>query len=301
MTAVGKILVFLNLVFSLAVGGFAIADYTARTHWVDGYNKLKAQYDVVRTANEAYAKEAKTLRDEKATFAAALEKEVGKDERGDVAAVALARLKVLNEQLDVMKKKNEALTTNNIALAKSKTELTVAMEGMKTSNSSRQEDTKVMRDVLGKEMKRVHDLTLENNQMRDDMVVAQIQARTYKERNMQLEAQVREFAVQMAQLKTNLASTGRPSFAKTNPPPENVEGLVRASRDGLIEIGMGSDSGIQKGQTLEVFRMGAAPRYIGRIRIIDVQNNSAVGQAATRMTTPVQVGDKVASSIMGGN
>ncbi len=42
MTAVGKILVFLNLVFSLVVGAFVIMIYLARTHWVDEYKKLNA-------------------------------------------------------------------------------------------------------------------------------------------------------------------------------------------------------------------------------------------------------------------
>jgi len=50
MTVVGKILVFLNLVFSLVVGAFAVMDYTARTHWSDAYKTLNARYDVLQSS-----------------------------------------------------------------------------------------------------------------------------------------------------------------------------------------------------------------------------------------------------------
>src|SRR5690349_13109778 len=53
MTAVGKILVFINLIFSLIVGGFVIAVYTARTHWESEYKKLEARYQVARASETA--------------------------------------------------------------------------------------------------------------------------------------------------------------------------------------------------------------------------------------------------------
>ena len=65
MTVVGKILVFLNLVFSLVVGAFAVMDYTARTHWVDGFNTLKARYDVLQSVSNTYRSEADRLTKEK--------------------------------------------------------------------------------------------------------------------------------------------------------------------------------------------------------------------------------------------
>ena len=65
MTVVGKILVFLNLVFSLVVGAFAVMDYTARTHWVDGYNTLKSRYEVLQAVSTTYKTEADKLAKEK--------------------------------------------------------------------------------------------------------------------------------------------------------------------------------------------------------------------------------------------
>src|SRR4051812_30495491 len=54
MTTVGKILVFLNLVFSLVVGAFAVIDYTARTHWKDAYEKVAAQNTVLQNTSRVY-------------------------------------------------------------------------------------------------------------------------------------------------------------------------------------------------------------------------------------------------------
>ena len=42
MTIVGKILVFVNLVFSLVVGGLVMMVYMTRTNWEDAFNKANA-------------------------------------------------------------------------------------------------------------------------------------------------------------------------------------------------------------------------------------------------------------------
>jgi len=60
MTAVGKLLVFLNLVFSLVVGAFAVMDYTARAHWKDKYDQLAASYSVSEGTARAYKSEAES-------------------------------------------------------------------------------------------------------------------------------------------------------------------------------------------------------------------------------------------------
>jgi hypothetical protein len=51
---------------------------------------------------------------------------------------------------------------------------------------------------------------------------------------------------------------------------------------------------------MQVFRLGQNPRYLGRIKIVEVTPTQAVGQADGRLLAPIQVGDRVASSIMGG-
>jgi hypothetical protein len=90
-----------------------------------------------------------------------------------------------------------------------------------------------------------------------------------------------------------------------NPPLENVEGVIReVDPSGLVRISIGSDAGLVKGNTLEVYRLNTqAPsesRYLGRIKLLDVRNTEAVGQLLSKPPVPPQVGDTVSSKIAGG-
>src|SRR5262249_8811794 len=76
-----------------------------------------------------------------------------------------------------------------------------------------------------------------------------------------------------------------------------VRGEVRRVEGKLVTLSVGSDTGLARGHTLEVFRLGAAPRYIGRVRIVEVEPKQAVGQVTGRLAVAIQVGDKVASRI----
>ena len=67
-----------------------------------------------------------------------------------------------------------------------------------------------------------------------------------------------------------------------------------------VMISLGSDAGLSKGQTLQVFRLGQGFGYVGRIKIVDVEAKQAVGEVMGRLSKPIQVGDRVASRITSG-
>jgi hypothetical protein len=85
-----------------------------------------------------------------------------------------------------------------------------------------------------------------------------------------------------------------------NPPAENVEGAVTKvdAKTGLVTVSVGSDAGIVKGNTLEVYRLNPA-KYLGTIRVLQVTPHEAVAQPVNRLLAPIQQGDKVASRILG--
>jgi hypothetical protein len=88
-----------------------------------------------------------------------------------------------------------------------------------------------------------------------------------------------------------------------NPPPENIEGAVKqVDPSGSMTISIGSDAGLAKGQTLELFRLNpAAPtqsKYLGTVRILEVGPKEAVAQPVGRLAAPPKMGDKVASRIL---
>jgi hypothetical protein len=85
-----------------------------------------------------------------------------------------------------------------------------------------------------------------------------------------------------------------------NPPPEQVEGLIKGvDGEGLVKDSLGSDAGLAKGHTLEVFRLKPKPVYVGTIRILEVTATEAVGRSVGRMRTPPQEGDHVISTVRG--
>jgi hypothetical protein len=86
------------------------------------------------------------------------------------------------------------------------------------------------------------------------------------------------------------------------PPPEDVEGLVTdADPSGLLKINVGADAGLQKGHTLELFRLGGRAeggQYLGTVRVIDVSPTAAVCQPVGKLRVPAEKGDHVASRLI---
>ncbi len=96
----------------------------------------------------------------------------------------------------------------------------------------------------------------------------------------------------------------RQSSGPKNPPAENVEGLVKnTDASGLMTLTIGSDAGLTKGHTLELFRLNpAAPsqsKYLGTIRLLEVEAHQSVAQPVGRLSSPPQRGDRVASRLLG--
>src|SRR5262249_44049478 len=89
--------------------------------------------------------------------------------------------------------------------------------------------------------------------------------------------------------------------ATPQPPPGDVQGVVTGvSEGGLISLNKGSDQGLAKGQTLEVYRMAPKAEWVARIRLVEVNNHESVGRIIVPANPPVTVnkGDLVGSNIL---
>ncbi|MGL4551266.1 MAG: hypothetical protein ACRC33_08760, partial [Gemmataceae bacterium] len=195
MTTVGKLLVFMNLVFSLVVGAFAVMDYTARTHWADGYKKLEAQYQVAAGTASAYKAEADRLTKQQADLndklSASGDKELRVERPEDAGKVALKAAAMLDERgrtIDGLKKQLEAkervITEQKVELAKSQATSTVAVADV----GSRGADVTKLVSQLNEERARNNALVLEKNKLRDDKTAAEIDKNAFKARAEQLAA-----------------------------------------------------------------------------------------------------------------
>lgn len=91
---------------------------------------------------------------------------------------------------------------------------------------------------------------------------------------------------------------------KKNPPKEFIEGQVINVdlESGLMTLTIGSDAGLAKGHTMELFRLNPwrenQSKYLGTIRVLEVKTHQAVAQPVGRLATPPTIGDRVASRIV---
>jgi RNA polymerase sigma factor (sigma-70 family) len=121
------------------------------------------------------------------------------------------------------------------------------------------------------------------------------------------ERAVEEFTEAYGRLKNRLE--GRPV---AEPPPkanqkpgwggEAVQGEIRAvSADAhVVQISIGSDSSLQTGQTLHVYRTKPQPAYLGEIVLMQVEGKQAVAKVkAPSIAGPIQVGDHVTTILAG--
>jgi hypothetical protein len=290
MTWVGKILVFVVLFLSVVVGALGAMVYAARTNWVDAYRKLDAQYQIAVASEGAYRAEAETAR---------------KAADAQVAAVR-DQLKKAQDDLTIQLGVNRDLRDQIVAQSKKSTRSEAVAGGALKEIEKRQADTEQLRVALKTETETNTKLVKDNNELRDRAVAADIQLRTALERANRLEGQLQEMTKELVRTRANNAAGGAGARAGgKNPPPENVEGLIKSTdpASGLVTITIGSDAGLSKGNTLEVFRLSPVPhqsKYLGTIRVIEVTPTQAVGQPTGRMSAPPQPGDRVASNIMGG-
>lgn len=289
MTTLGKIFCILVSIMSFVFLAFAVLLYIPRTHWAIQSAEWEKRYKVAQASADqsaAEAKQAKADSDRNAQEQVAANKKLEQE-----LVSARGQITVLQGNAQ-----QAQLAQDRANAAKDRAEEEVARI---------QTDINHLKETLKKQMDANTELVTLNNTLRQDKTAADIKANALKDRNEQLVTKLEDLARDLARLKSPVASApGGGARTGKNPPPDNVEGLIRqADPSGLVKITIGSDAGLVKGHTLEVFRLSSVPeqsKYLGTIRIIDVSNTEAVGQPVGRMAAPPEVGDRVASRILGG-
>ncbi len=89
--------------------------------------------------------------------------------------------------------------------------------------------------------------------------------------------------------------------ARADAARKDVEGKVTQVADkGLLKLDIGSDAGVAKGDVLEVFRLGAESKYLGKVRVVEVTAKESVARTEGKPLGNFQAGDRVASKIVAG-
>lgn len=282
MTTMGKILVFINLLFSLLTGALIIMVFVTRTNWAAGYAQVNRDLERERA-------KAENLFQAKNDMEANDKRELAVI-TGQIDAFKKELQQRILEREDALAKMNEANLRLEAAEATTKRATAVA-EAMKV-------EIKSLDDRLAEQQQTILRLGLQNKEYKSESITAKTNLDTALGRNKVLLEKLVETTRQLTIAQgEQAAKAGRDA---PNPPPDDIRGRVMVTDDsnGWITINLGSDSGLNKGNTLEVYRLKPRPTYVGTLRIFEVRPHEAVGKLmGTGPRARVQKDDEVASKI----
>lgn len=280
MSAVGKLLIFLHLFFSVMFLGFAGAVYTAQSNWREAYDKQNGDLGAARKAvNDAAAS--------RATAEAAFQQEVGR----------------LNDDLTRLKGEKATLTGERDAAAAEAKQLRLSLDTEREVarlNSSEANDRKLETDLV---RTKNSDLHKEQQTLVQKLRTVEDTAFSSKLKVQELENRVAALLAEKATLSAFLRSKNLPSDAQaikgvTLPPPD-VRALVLDSRksaqgnEELVEVSLGGDDALKKGHVMTLFRKD---KYLGKIRLISVDVDRSVGVVIEKSkNATIQKGDEAST------
>jgi hypothetical protein len=259
MTFVGKILVIVIMVFALLFLAFSTVVFTTEKNWKD--------------ANTKIAKDLQDLQNDLQQVKGQL----------DIATNNLKAEQATTEQLKKDAEEKIAALKNDIDLRQQ--EITKQRTAVETA-------LQTSRDAQAEAQARVE----ESSKLREQLRAVQEQANEFKlqqtELNNTIELQRRELEVAKnnnERLRDIVALYTKVIKANgLNTDPKIYEGLqVAGPVDGEItrtdpsapdrfQISIGSDDGLVPGVELFVYRLGANPEYLGKVRVFTVDNDRAV-------------------------
>jgi predicted RNase H-like nuclease (RuvC/YqgF family) len=241
-------------------------------------------------------------------------------------APALVRADTPEKEIEKLRKDLEALRDAQAESKRTQTEQQKQIDKLLEQQSKQLERTKTDQDAMRTEMERlraerktlmeqVEKLTVRTQELermaakyRDMAVMAETVAKSFQERAEKLAVQLKELLPDTKPAETlkksKPADVGEKKtkpvdpLKKSEPPPADIKGAIRQVKDGLAVISIGSDSGLETGQKLEVYRLQPTPKYLGTLTLVEVKAKSAVGKispASDKVT--IEVGDEVSSRL----
>src|SRR5262249_55698727 len=280
MTTLGKILASLNLVLSLAVGAFIVMTYVSRTNWEEAYNKQLKAAQAAQSTVDAYHEEANKARND----------------------LKLPEQNWMCEKtVLVTQQKNDAAAIEKLNNAlKAETDkagqFQVAQANAAAELERRQKEVELLRQLRTDHENKIKQMEGMVQELRNSATESLLAAHSEQDRNIRLVAENERLTKELQKAIQSASGAGAGAGPAKNPPPDGIQGIVKATDpSGYVTLSIGSDAGLVKGNTLEVFRLKPDPTYLGTIEILAVRPHEAVGKPLTRPRGLIQVGDRVSS------
>ena len=264
MSFVGKVLIVVQLVFSIVLMMFAGAVASVQTNWKKQAETYKASLDKKNGEHSTLEQNFKKYQDD---MQVSLNKETANAQTLQANNANLtAQVDSLTQQLDSFK----ATATQKGEIASISAE----------DDLERRRETLSLRELYKKAIEAKDGLMREKSKLEDEKF----------EQNVQLERQQAAYVIQLKENKrlhdllvAHDINPNEPVYeVAATPPVETVSGKVLAvskSKEGTeyVEISVGSDDGLVKGHQLYVYHTGDKPKYLGKIQIVFTQPDKSVG------------------------
>ena len=288
MTAFGKILVFMNLLFSVVTGFMIIMVFDKRTDWKAKYDKMERRAESAEVAfrNEKQSHESDLKQRESDTSSS----------KGEIASLKISLAQAPADAQANLQKAQEQEKINAGASTDSQ-KIQAEMAQIREERQRLIDEKQKLRTDLVNVQKEVDGQRL-------NYVNADLQAKALLSKNSNLLKQLEELTVKLRDIEqtgTQLLPGVAGANSVLNPPakaaPPGVKGRVTSiGKEGssLAQINVGSDSGISAGNVLIIYR---GETYIGDLTITGTEPKIAVGKfVPAKRNMTVQVDDAVITS-----
>lgn len=281
MTLVGKILVIVIMIFSVVFLGISTAVYSTAKNWRTATAAEKKKVDELKKklADAQAGKDAATkgLEDAKTNFDA-IEKQ-------------------LNNKIDTLVAENDR-DLKQVTDARS--QLIKAQQNAKSTLDeveARRNEINLLRGQKTAVEKQANDFKIHQTELNDKIRELERMMETATKNNADLRERVAKFSTLLRQngLSDDIAQVK----GLESPPP--VVGEVKRvdASNRRIEMTIGSDDGLVPGHELFLFRTTPRPEYLGKISVLTVDPDQAVGKVIgnTYQGKKIKEGDIVSSTI----
>jgi hypothetical protein len=288
MNTLGKTLVILNFLFAVVVGFLLVADMALRTQWKAAHDSLVREMKVVEESREAMKRAvAQILADykEKQVQIENLTLEIKDNEVKRAAKEAEFEFKLKEFE--------------NIASSK-----TLIVKDLEATLQRKTDEIALLNSTIKSREESIVRLEDESKKLRITAVSYEAMYRAGKIQTENMQAQLQEVTQALHKKEAGIANADVMSIRnpnEPNPPSVLVNGKVERVEGELVQLSVGTDHGVQKNHTLDVYRLTPEAKYLGMVRIVEANHHQSVGRliasgnAAYR--TPLRPGDHVTSKL----
>jgi len=283
MTFVGKILVIVIMAFALMFLGISTVVFTTATNWKEATTKAKQQVAELQKKNSDAVEKTKALDKDFAAAKTAHE--------NDATRLKNSIAQLTSDIENIRKEATEA--RGEVATAQMN-----ARTALEEADHSRKEAER-LRDQKLEVEKQANDYKLRQSELNDQIRIL-TRERDVAKKNAD---SLRETAAKFSALLRQHGLSDDITQVKALGSPPAVHGEVaRVARNNRVELTIGSDDGLVVGHELFLYRLKPKPDYLGKIRIISVDPDQAVGEVigGTVQGKQIKEGDIVTSTFRSG-